>query len=145
MLSISKKKLRQGLFVSLALVFYYVLLYFSKSSTTCFFKLTTGIPCPACGMSRAVFALSKGDFQLGWHWHPLVYLLPLILVLLIVKAVSNSTLAATLWRKIWLALAVIFIGTWILRMLFYFPDTAPLDYYWSSMWGKILKWISRIF
>ena len=144
MLSISKN-IRQGLFVTLALVFYYVLLYFSKSSTTCFFKLTTGIPCPACGMSRAVFALTKGDFLSAWHWHPLVYLLPLVLVLLIVRAYSKSPVDSAIWRKIWLGLAVVFIGTWIIRMFLYFPGTAPLDYYWNSIWGNLLKWLGKIF
>ncbi|MEI7884060.1 MAG: DUF2752 domain-containing protein [Clostridia bacterium] len=145
MLSISKKTIKRGLFIFLALAFYYLLLYLAKSPTSCFFKLTTGIPCPACGMSRAVFALTRGEFLLAWYWHPLVYLLPLVLVLLLVSIWDKPSKDFLIWRKIWLVLALVFIGIWIIRMLVYFPYTPPMDYYWGSLWGNLVKWIGSLF
>ena len=35
----------------------------------------TGFPCPGCGMTRAVFAVLRGNFALAWQLHPFVYVL----------------------------------------------------------------------
>ena len=37
----------------------------------CPFKFITGIPCPACGMTRACLAVTHGDFRSSFHYHPL--------------------------------------------------------------------------
>ncbi len=38
----------------------------------CYFKLITGLPCPGCGMTRAVIALAHGDLPTAWQYHPFV-------------------------------------------------------------------------
>ena len=42
----------------------------------CPIRLLTGISCPGCGMTRALFALLSLDFPLALEMHPLVLLLP---------------------------------------------------------------------
>ena len=42
----------------------------------CPIRILTGISCPSCGMSRAVEALASLDFAAAFHFHPLVFLLP---------------------------------------------------------------------
>ena len=37
----------------------------------CPFKFITGIPCPACGMTRACLSVAKGDFPASFYYHPL--------------------------------------------------------------------------
>ena len=37
----------------------------------CPFKFITGIPCPACGLTRACVSLTFGDIQGAFHYHPL--------------------------------------------------------------------------
>ena len=39
--------------------------------TICFFKAMTGIPCPGCGMTRALFAAARGQFKRAFYFHPL--------------------------------------------------------------------------
>lgn len=51
--------------------------------TGCPVHRLTGLPCPGCGMSRALFCLVKLDFAGAWYYHPLVYFLPLPLLYLI--------------------------------------------------------------
>lgn len=41
----------------------------------CPVRLLTGVSCPGCGMTRALFALLKLDFSLAFEMHPLVLLL----------------------------------------------------------------------
>ena len=45
--------------------------------TGCPIHRLTGLPCPGCGMSRALFCLAKLDFAGAWYYHPLVFFLPL--------------------------------------------------------------------
>lgn len=51
--------------------------------TGCPLYKLTGVPCPGCGMSRALFSLAKLDFAGAWYYHPLVFFLPLPLLYLI--------------------------------------------------------------
>lgn len=44
--------------------------------TGCPLHRLTGLPCPGCGMSRALFSLAKLDFTGAWYYHPLVFFLP---------------------------------------------------------------------
>ena len=37
----------------------------------CLFHHITGLACPACGLTRAAAALTKGRFVEAWGWHPL--------------------------------------------------------------------------
>lgn len=40
-------------------------------TTTCLLKLATGLPCPACGMTRASLRLLHGDLRGSFLLHPL--------------------------------------------------------------------------
>lgn len=44
----------------------------------CPLRLATGIPCPGCGMTRAVRLLAKGDLVGACKMHPLVVATPLL-------------------------------------------------------------------
>jgi hypothetical protein len=37
----------------------------------CAFKILTGLPCPTCGITRTVIALSRGDVERGLFMNPL--------------------------------------------------------------------------
>ncbi len=56
----------------------YLFFYFSPSSSEdlllCPFKTITGIPCPACGSTRATILLFKGEFEAAFWLNPLVYI-----------------------------------------------------------------------
>lgn len=50
----------------------------------CWFKNTTGLPCPGCGLTRSFIAISHGDLPSAWHFNPfgfLFYALAIALVL----------------------------------------------------------------
>lgn len=38
--------------------------------SVCAFKAITGIPCPGCGLTRAMAALARGELILSLHFHP---------------------------------------------------------------------------
>lgn len=44
----------------------------------CFIKHFTGIPCPGCGITRALFALLRLDFASAFNYNPLIFCMPYV-------------------------------------------------------------------
>lgn len=89
---------------------------------TCPMRVTTGVPCPGCGLTRAMLALLSGDLAEALHWHPLVFLLTPILVFTIGRAmlIGAGFLRPDAWKvpmPQWgLALfATVLLGVWLAR------------------------------
>ncbi|MCC7369613.1 MAG: DUF2752 domain-containing protein [Chloroflexi bacterium] len=49
----------------------------------CIFKLMSGLPCPGCGLTRAVVLLMHGDLTGSLYYHPLAVFLVLAALLLV--------------------------------------------------------------
>ena len=91
-----------------------------------FFRLT-GIPCPGCGLTRAVILLLKGDLQASLRFHafaPIVLLtaVALILVLLLPRSITQPAISkvAMLEQKTGFTV-IILVGLilyWLARLLF---------------------------
>jgi hypothetical protein len=60
----------------------------------CVFHATTGLPCPGCGLTRGLSALSQGQFFAALQLHPFVFLLWPTFAL-----VSLSNLFPRRWRE----------------------------------------------
>src|SRR4029077_16104100 len=64
----------------------------------CPFFRVTGIPCPGCGLTRAVILLLKGDLQASLRFHAFAPIVPLaavalILVLLLPRSITQPAMA----------------------------------------------------
>ena len=59
---------RSGKLLLFAAVFVLILLLFYH----CPFRYFFDIPCPGCGMTRALLAACTGDFEKAFFYHPLV-------------------------------------------------------------------------
>ena len=51
----------------------------------CPFYNITGLPCPGCGLTRAFVSLGHGQWLQSLHWHPLGWLIALVLACLWVR------------------------------------------------------------
>ena len=57
----------------------------------CPVQLALGIPCPTCGMTRALRLALHGDFAAATHLHPLVWLaVPVVAALLAVEVIGYA-------------------------------------------------------
>ena len=94
----------------------------------CLFRHTLGVPCPGCGLSRAIAALLHGDWEATITYHAFA---PLVLLLLLV--VVGASLMPNTSRQ-WLisrvaglehrlgfgALGLVgMFAYWLIRLLFY--------------------------
>lgn len=93
----------------------------------CVFKGIIGLPCPGCGLTRAILSLLRFDLKNAFFYHPL-FLIPPLLVL--VLAFRKKSLFNSIYRSnaFWCVLALLFIGVWVIRMIRFFPNTPPLDF-----------------
>jgi Protein of unknown function (DUF2752) len=57
----------------------------------CVFNEVTGLPCPGCGMTRAVSALCRGEWQKSQALHPFAPGIALAVVVLILATVLPMT------------------------------------------------------
>lgn len=80
----------------------------------------TGIPCPGCGMSRALFALPRLDFGAALRCHPMIYVLPpVVLYTLFGKKPllgSKTRERVLLWGTL-----VLWAAVWIVRLIVHDP------------------------
>ena len=47
---------------------------FTQGPIVCPVRLLTGFPCPGCGTTRAIGAISIGDFEQAWSLNPIAFL-----------------------------------------------------------------------
>lgn len=64
---------------------------FNDGPIMCPIRLLTGYPCPACGTTRSVGAISTGNFNLAWGLNPLGFVLIAMILIwaMKIKAVNQ--------------------------------------------------------
>ncbi|MBP3543205.1 MAG: DUF2752 domain-containing protein [Lachnospiraceae bacterium] len=102
----------------------------------CISKLITGLPCPACGMSRAAGLFLKGQIKESLQMQPLFILLIIGAILLILCRYVCRRYEAVL--KYYAAFLIVFaIVFYVYRMIRYFPDAAPMTYWRENLFYMI--------
>lgn len=89
----------------------------------CPFKAMFSIPCPGCGMTRALFALLQGHLALSLHWHALLVPSLIFLALYIFLWFKNKEVLKKWENHIILAWAILMLAYWIWRLIFVFPNS----------------------
>lgn len=102
-----------------------ILQYFFHS--VCMFQIMFGIPCAACGMSRAFFLFLQGKWAEALQMHPL---LPFVIggIILFIFFRYYVKKYGNLIKTYGIILLVVSIVIYIYRMKLYFPNIAPMVY-----------------
>ncbi|MEP7121782.1 MAG: DUF2752 domain-containing protein [Byssovorax sp.] len=93
---------------------------------TCLVRLALGVPCPACGLTRAGLALAHGDLAAAQRFHPLAAALLLVTIATSIAAflVDDPT-----WRRlvriVTSGAGVALILVWALRFAGFFGGPVP--------------------
>lgn len=88
----------------------------------CPLRFFTGICCPGCGMTRALFYFLKLDFAAAYHMHPLILIMPMVALIYIFR---NK-----IPRKLYIVLAALFfflMGATYIYRLFSGSDVVYID------------------
>lgn len=109
-----------------------IALYFTIVShflySSCPLVMITGLPCPACGMTRAGISVLRGHFALAWELHPFIYV---VLALLAAYGVNRYLLGKSyrILNGMTLITLILLLVFYCWRMYRYFPDVWPMLYY----------------
>ena len=98
----------------------------------CLFRLSTGLPCAGCGLTRAFVALSRGDLDAALGFNllaPAVYAWLLAWWLLAVRALVRSRPLPQAPRWLTQAGLIVVLGYWVGRVAWFLVQPQP----WSRM------------
>lgn len=103
-----RKKDRKELICAVTAV---VVLYTAMESIgiTCPIKFITGISCAGCGMSRAWIAFLQLDMEKAFEYHPLFWLPPIAVIVLLCKSKINIKIYKIFIFTIVLMFAIVYI------------------------------------
>ncbi|MBU1020424.1 MAG: DUF2752 domain-containing protein [Firmicutes bacterium] len=122
------------LFFILYFAYFFV---FHNGETNCLIKRTIGIPCPGCGMTRAALYLISFDFKNAFIFHPLIYVMPFLVIIFLYQ--DTRLLQSLAHAKVFFGIIVLmFLVVYIIRMILYFPNTEPMDYFHNPFILKFL-------
>ena len=78
--SFPKLLLRKALLGVGLLAYFTVAFYVMKrTGVPCVFVYFLGIPCPGCGMTRAMYSLLSLDLVAAWNYNPLIFAKPYVM------------------------------------------------------------------
>ena len=92
-----------------------------------------GLPCPACGLTRAFVSLARLEFRQAFAYHPLFVLVPFV-PLLAMERLPPKWLSIISFTLIGVLIAV-----WVVRMVLLFPHTPPLNFNENSLFGWLFR------
>ena len=133
----------KNMWVAAAAIAVYTVLVNMTFHAFCPMVIFTGLPCPACGMSRAMFYLVTGNITASVQMHPVV----LWIVCLFLYFAWNRYLKGRDAKGMKILLGMTFamlIICYVWRMFLYFPDKAPCVYTKRNVLAGIFPFYEQI-
>lgn len=103
----------------------------------CPMVIVTGLPCPGCGMTRAVCYLLTGQFAKSWEMHPMGILWTALAVCFLLSRYWFAKPVKALLR-VGGVLAVCMLALYLYRMYRCFPGEAPMAYHEKNLLERAL-------
>ena len=117
--------------LGLSIIFLFIKKFGEITGSICLIRGLTGVPCPSCGMSRAIISVINGDIINAFKFHPLFWL-PFVVLLLIV-------LKRRFFKQILISAIILIMLVYILRMTMLFPHIEPMQYNERSILNQIIE------
>ena len=114
--------------LGLSIIFLFIKKFGEVTGSICLIRGLTGVPCPSCGMSRAIISVINGDIITAFKFHPLFWL-PFVALLLIV-------LKRSFFKQILIGAIILIMLVYILRMTMLFPHIEPMQYNEKAIFNK---------
>ena len=99
----------------------------------CIIYHVVGLPCPACGLTRAFISLAQLEFMEAFAYNPLFFIVPFVPLL------GHERITEKWRNKIALVLLSVLIIVWVVRMVVLFPHTVPMTFNEDSLAGRLAR------
>ena len=80
----------------------------------CLAKALFGVPCPACGMTRAFLSLLTLDLSAAMHYNPAFWTVPLMCISGVLAAADKKR--TKLWVAFFMLFVAVLLAAWIVRL-----------------------------
>ena len=101
----------------------------------CPIRFFTGVCCPGCGMTRAAAHLITMDFSGAFHYHPLIFVMPVFAIAFFFTRKNVRAMYVILF-----GLCLMLGGVWLWRMLDpAFRDVVYFAPRTSAVWRLLLR------
>lgn len=117
--------------LGLSIIFLFIKKFAKITGSICLIRGVTGVPCPSCGMSRAIIAFINGDIINAFKFHPLLWLPFILFVLIVFKR--------KFFKQIIIGAIILTMSVYIFRMAMFFPDIEPMKYNEKSILNQIIE------
>lgn len=119
-------------------IFAYWAISFTVFDEFCPMKILTGIPCPGCGMTRAIFLMLTGHFSESFEMHPMALLWILLgLYFFICRYILDRKPKGAATMAV--VLCVMMFPIYIYRMCTLFPDYPPMVYTQTPLGDMLIE------
>lgn len=100
--------------ILITMIYAAVLMVLKHFGVPCIFTALLGIPCPGCGMTRAVFSALKLELAAAFQFHPMFWSVPILYLYFLSdgKLFKNKTVNKT----IFIIIAAGFIVAWLVKI-----------------------------
>lgn len=87
----------------------------------CLFRLSIGIPCPGCGLTRSLMELWQGHLLASFRYHPLGLPLFVACVALLLTLLRNRPpkFAPAVQRRLLSSVGMLLVTIWAVRLLLF--------------------------
>lgn len=119
----------------LLFLLYYILIK-AVFHAYCPMVLITGLPCPGCGMTRAVLLLLMGEWKRSWNLQPLAVVWLLFGIWIFVWRYLLGK-KIKWFQPILIVLLVSLIAFYIYRMATVFPSYPPMTYRYKNLFSNM--------
>lgn len=137
-----KRDIQQFWVAGVVFVIYYVIIH-AMFDAFCPLLVTTGFPCPGCGLTRAGLYLLKGNIMQAAVINPSIFLV----ILFLAYCGYFRYIRGTKTKGFSFALGVfvaVTVSIYIYRMHLYFPNRAPYVYHRKNLLATIFPWYERL-
>lgn len=127
---------KSELTAALGILLFYGLLFFV--GITCPIKFFTGVSCAGCGMTRAWVHVFRGDLVGAWSFHPLFWVVPLLIPVFLIRKRHPG-----LFKGILSAVVCLFLITYFLRMFDPHCDVVVFEPK-NSVFYRLYSWLRSL-
>lgn len=115
-----------------------VVILTGSCGTACLSQIVVGLPCPACGMTRAALLFFSGRWTESFQMHPFFY--ALLVGIVIFGMERYGWKEKRKWFQIYAVVVLMaMLVFYVYRMLLYFPDVPPMTCRQDSLLSRLLQ------
>lgn len=128
-----KENWRAAVFMGVAVV-----ILVSCCGAACLSQLIVGLPCPACGMTRAALLFFSGQWTESFRMHPFFYAVLLGVVIFFYERYCLRK-KTKMFQYYATAMLVALIVFYVYRMVRCFPEVPPMTYREDNLLHRMLQ------